>query len=224
MTREGEDILSDLDTWAITTLREHRLVWSGWGGGDDQLGDLNHVISADLGIREVSLDTKRLRLFFLSLLWRAAASDRREFCEVSLPADDLRVLQDVLLGRIEPDPDFYPVILTQISTRGFVHNQTPQLVTKYIPNLEDPDANPHPLRSIRFYFDGLVAHFSAERAATPASGDLGKVAVGTAPTVVLSTVCFDGSKQWRDALSILECDDLDSDELSSLRQTLIQIG
>src|SRR5689334_22772129 len=31
VTEEGEEILALLDNWAISTLRAHRLVWSGWG-------------------------------------------------------------------------------------------------------------------------------------------------------------------------------------------------
>ncbi len=223
VTRAGEDVLSDLDTWAIATLREHRLVWSGWGDEDD-LGDLNDHIYGDLGIREVELDTMRLRLFFLSLLWRAAASERPEFQEVSLPPADLTTLRDAVLGKVDPGEDFYPVTLTQISTRGLVHNQAPQVVTKHIPNFEDPEASPYPLRSIRFYFDGLIAHFAAERPLPSCLGDLGKVAVGAAPTVVLSTVSFDGSKQWRDARAILDDYDCRGDGLGVIGLNLIQVG
>lgn len=223
VTRAGEDVLSDLDTWAIATLREYRLVWSGWGDEDD-LGDLNHNICGDLGIREVELDTKRLRLFFLSILWRAAASERTEFREVSLSPDDLATLRDAILGKFDPDEDFYPVTLTQISTRGLVHNQAPQVVIKHIPNFDDPEASPYPLRSIRFYFDGLIAHFAAERPLPGGLGNLGKVAIGAAPTVVLSTVSFDGSKQWRDARSVLDDYDYRADGLGAIGQNLIQVG
>ena len=84
VTAEGEKYLSDLDTWAIAQLREHKLVWSGWGTETD-LGMHHTPINNIFGIRKIEgIDTKRLRLFFLSLLWRAAASSRYEFKEISV--------------------------------------------------------------------------------------------------------------------------------------------
>ena len=202
VTREGEDILSDLDSWAITVLRQHKLVWSGWGDAAD-LGDLHTKFSGHLGIREVELDTKRLRLFFLSLLWRAAASERYEFGDVVLPKSDLEVLRKTLLGQEDPDLAFFPVQLTQISTKGLIHNQTPHPAVKYIPNLEDEDAEPYAMPTIRFYFDGLIAHFATELPPSHSASELGKIIVGAAPTVVLSTVTFEDSIQRVEMLSVL---------------------
>lgn len=203
VTRAGEDILSALDTWAIAVLRENKLVWSGWSEAVD-LGDLHTKFSKHLGIREVTLDTKRLRLFFLSLLWRAAASERYEFKDVCLPPKDLELLRKILLGQEEPSPDFYPVQLTQISTKGLIHNQTPYPDVKYIPDIENEDAEPYPMKTIRFYFDGLIAHFATELPPSHNAPDLGKIVVGTEPTVVLSTVTFEDSMQGKDMYSVLE--------------------
>jgi hypothetical protein len=203
VTREGEDILSALDTWAITVLREHKLVWTGWGEAVE-LGELHTKFSEHHGIREVSLDTKRLRLFFLSLLWRAAESDRYEFKDVVLPKKDLETLRNILLGHEEPDPDFYPVQLTQISTKGVMHNQTPCPDIKYIPDIENENAEPHPMRTIRFYFDGLIAHLATEFPPLHNASDLGKILVGLAPTVVLSTVTFEDSMQGKEMLAVLQ--------------------
>lgn len=203
VTREGEDILSAIDTWAIAVLREHKLVWSGWGGAVE-LGELHTKISEHIGIREVSLDTRKLRLFFLSLLWRAAASDRYEFKDIVLPKKDLEVLRNILLGQEEPDPDFYPVQLTQISTKGLMHNQTPYPAIKYIPDVENDNVEPYPMRTIRFYFDGLIAHLATKLPPLQTATDLGNLLVGLAPTVVLSTVTFGDSMQGKEMLSVLQ--------------------
>lgn len=156
-TREGEDILAALDDWAITELRKHELVWTGWSGPGSPTDKVKLIPGMVEGIREITgIDPRRLRLFFLSLLWRAAATVRPEFTAVSLPPDDLERLRLMLvLG--DPGPlDFYPTQLTQLYTKGEIHNHTPLAETKIIPAY-----NARPERQIpffRFYFDGLVAH------------------------------------------------------------------
>ncbi|MGQ5313402.1 hypothetical protein ACULMH_07200 [Xanthomonas arboricola pv. corylina] len=184
-------------------LREHKLVWSGWSGAVE-LGDLHTKFSEHLGIREVTLDTKKLRLFFLSLLWRAAASELHEFKDVVLPPKDVELLRKILVGQEEPSPDFYPVQLTQISTKGLMHNQAPYPDITYIPDIGNEDAEPYPMRTIRFYFDGLIAHFATELPPSQIASDLGNIVVGTEPTVVLSTVTFEDSMQGRNMYAVLE--------------------
>lgn len=202
VTRDGEDILSALDTWAASVLRKHKLVWSGWDD-DADIGDLHTKFSEHLGIREVELDTEKLRLFFFSLLWRAAASDRYEFKDVTVSTPDLERLRLTLLGQEDPELTFFPVQLTQISTRGIVHNQTPYPDVKYIPNLDDPDATPEEMPTIRFYFDGLIAHIATKLPASYDAEKIGNLVLGAGPTVVLSTVTFEDSVQGNDMLDVL---------------------
>lgn len=201
--REGEDYLSALDTWAIAVLREHRLVWSGWGY-ETNLGSRHTLINGFLGVREVGpIDTKRLRLFFLSLLWRAAASSRHEFKEISVPVAHLERLRLAILGQEEPELAFYPVQLTQLSTKGVMHNRTPYPDTKYVPNLEDPSVPELALPIFRFYMDGLIAHFHRELPPTYDVGQVGNLIVGVESSIVLSTVTFEESLQAIEMGSIL---------------------
>ncbi|WP_084499921.1 hypothetical protein [Luteimonas mephitis] len=203
VTREGEDYLSALDTWAIAALREHKLVWSGWGD-EITLGSLHTPINHFLGVREVrSIDTKRLRLFFLSLLWRAAASSRSEFKEISVPATDLEQLRLAILGLEDPDLNFYPIQLTQLSSKGIMHNQTPYPDIKYAPNLEDPNAPEYELPTFRFYMDGLIAHVHREMPPSYNVVQLGNLIVGVDFSLVLSTVTFEDSLQAREMLTVL---------------------
>lgn len=219
VTRAGEDILSALDTWAIEVLREHKLVWSGWGEAIE-LGELHTKFSKHLGIREVTLDTKRLRVFFLSLLWRAAASKLHEFNGVTLPQEDIEIIREILLGQKEPDATFYPVQLTQVSTKGLIHNQAPYLDIKYVPDLDSENAAPHPVKTIRFYFDGLIAHFAIGTPPLENASDLGSLVVGNSATVVLSTVTFEDSMQGRDVLTVLEQHHLkDGDRREGIRSS-----
>lgn len=177
-------------------------MWSGWGD-DVDLGNLHTKYSGYLGIREVALDTEKLRRFFFSLLWRAAASTRYEFKNVSVSAKDLERLRLTLLGQEDPELTFFPVQLTQISTKGIMHNQTPYPDVKYIPNLNDPDAAPEEMPTIRFYFDGLVAHVATKLPASYDAEQIGNLILGGGPTIVLSTVTFEDSLQGKDMFDVL---------------------
>lgn len=102
VTRAGEDILSDIDSKAIDELRRHRLVWSGWGL-DDRLRN-DELISAAGHASHRLIRLARpdvLRVFFLSLLWRAAASTRPEFSDVVVSASDL---EDLRVRVLTQDP------------------------------------------------------------------------------------------------------------------------
>jgi hypothetical protein len=122
----GEDILTDYDTWAIEFFRQRRLIWSSWGpmtslSTSDLINGPNGI-----GARQLKdLDARRLRLFFLSLLWRAAATTLFEFKNVTLRQDQLEQLREVVkTGTPEPF-EFFPVALIQLSSKNFPHNQSP---------------------------------------------------------------------------------------------------
>src|SRR5579859_649529 len=79
--RLGEDILSEYDDQGIAELRRHGLLWSG--RPFDVVPDVMPLSEEQgSGLREINgVDGHKLRMFFLSLLWRAAASQRREFAQ-----------------------------------------------------------------------------------------------------------------------------------------------
>lgn len=197
--RAGEDILADIDTWAIDTLRKNLLVWSGWGSVET-LGNLHQVIDGPFGIRQVKLDTKRLRLFFLSLLWRAAVSELHEFKEIELPAADAESIRRALVDGIELPLDFYPIQLTQLSTRGPAHNNAPRRDIKYLPC---PSSGERPADMYRFYFDGLIAHFMLPPTDGVEVESWGGLVLGAESSVVLATITFAQSAQRRDMNAIL---------------------
>ena len=124
VTDNGEAILAKYDDWAINFFRQKRLIWSSWGRMV-QLESPDHVWfpGPQVGIRKLEgIDCKCLRLFFLSLLWRAAATSLFEFKSVSMPACELAQLREMVLhGQVEPY-HFYPVTLTQLVTRNIPHN------------------------------------------------------------------------------------------------------
>lgn len=190
----GENILAFLDDWAIRVLRSRHLVWSSWGGSELRVDD--HIRSGDsaFGLRMVAgLDASRLRLFFLSLLWRAAASSRPEFDEVALPSEDVAEL-----GRriVDGDPgslDFYPMSLVQLSTMGPPHNMAPIIRTTELPaTAEHPELKlPH----CRFYLEGLVAHFYLPPLAHQARQAMGGMILGAGEKLGVVTVPYEASYQ-----------------------------
>lgn len=197
VTQPGEKILMDLDTWAISELRKHKLVWSSWGPAQTLGGLHTPIANSGWGIRRVEgIDPKKLRLFFLSLLWRAAATSRLEFAGVQMPSDDLERLRVMLCSR-NPEPiSFYPSQLTQLSTVGVVHNYAPIADLKTIPSLEEGTA-PRDLPIFRFYLDGLIAHMHRHASDDGFTASLGHMIVGADKELTFATQTYERSLQAR---------------------------
>ena len=97
---------------------------------------------------------KELQLFFLSVVWRSAATQRPEFSYVQLPA---HVVEDLRRRVHDKDPGpfrDYPVQLFQIVSKGIPHNRVPILERTTI-ELETGERLE--MNYVRVYFDGLVA-------------------------------------------------------------------
>jgi len=157
---KGEEQLRNLDTWAIEELRRVKLIWSSWGPMTQPPGVVPTSSELGWGYREIDFrDPKRLRLFFHSLLWRAAASKRRELSDITLAPDELERIRLAIIGELELDDEFFPVSLIQISTVGEIHNNGPSRLTKEVRDWEgDPETVLYKIPFFRFYFEGLVAH------------------------------------------------------------------
>ena len=204
MVEAGEQILSGYDNWAVAMLRKHRMVWSGWGPML-ALSDVTSIPGTPWGMRKIEFEDgeelKRLRLFLLSILWRAAATTRQEFAEVKLPMDDLEKLRTMVLEK-KPEPlDFYPASLTQLSTLGRRHNHAPIAFMKQIPALGGEPGYEEPV--FRFFLDGLIIHFSRLSIEENAAKDLGPLRVGGANSVTISTVRYEDSAQAQNAVIVM---------------------
>lgn len=152
VVRHGEDILADIDDIGIKELRENHLIWSGWGG-HESLQDLLGI-DPNYPLRELRLqNTKNLRLFFLSLLWRAAASNLLHFRHVFLTPEEIEDLRKRVFNRDPGAQEDYPIILHQISDLGAHHNRAPLLEEETIVIDGEPDRK---ATYVRFYFEGLV--------------------------------------------------------------------
>jgi hypothetical protein len=195
VTQAGENILTELDTWAISELRKHKLIWGGWGV-NQTLGSLHNPISdTSWGIRKVEgINPKKLRLFFLSLLWRAAATSLPEFAEVQLPKQDLEQLRLMLCSKTPEPISFYPATLIQLSTIGHIHNHVPIFSKKRIPSLVHTDSA-WDLPIYRFYFDGLITHIHCHALDKGYTSSLGAWIVGADDQLLVHTQTYKGSFQ-----------------------------
>lgn len=148
VTRAGEDILSDYDDWAIKELRRLQLIWSAWGDLESlPAQDVEWPQGSSLGLRHLEcIDVRKLRLFFLSLLWRAASTSLEGF-KVAIASDKVEALRQMIVAGNPKPTSMFPVALIQLSTKGPWHNAGPR-----VESLADGTT------FFRFYFDGLIAH------------------------------------------------------------------
>ena len=156
VTSDGERILSDYDNWGIAELRRLNLVWSSPATKNvKDFADWKPTNDHGHGVRIFEYhDGNKLRLFLLSILWRAAASRMPEFKHVRIPERQLKQLGKMLLDQNAKPHFLFASCLIQLTTVGPRHNFTP-MAGKKRAGIKKKDQT----RIFRFYFDGLALHF-----------------------------------------------------------------
>nr|WP_298926507.1 hypothetical protein [uncultured Erythrobacter sp.] len=203
VTLAGENILTDYDTFAIGELRSLQLIWQSWGPMKKlAVTGFEQISGTPNGIRRVQFnDPKKMRLFFLSIFWRAAASDRPEFAEIRLSHSQMRRLRNAVRDqRTDLADNFFPIVLTQISTRGLTHNHGPISDTKMPVKIGKLTSKP--LRIFRFYFDGLAFHVHLDADDEAVEG-MRPMLVGPTAFTTLPTVTWEHSWQARNMADVL---------------------
>ncbi|MFG1222611.1 hypothetical protein [Xanthobacter wiegelii] len=159
--RSGEDVLSDYDNYGIAELKRLKLIWSGWGEATICPAPFESFGDSPLGVRQVDLDDgRRLRAFFLSLLWRFSASSKPEFAHIDLGVERQERLRRILLKEEDDDLRFFPIVLFQIPKMGPRHNYVPTNEVLNLPIVENNECTgSRPINVIRAYFDGLIVFF-----------------------------------------------------------------
>lgn len=137
VTQKGEDILANLDNFAIKELREKGMVWSGKFG--------NFTEDSTFDIVKFN-NPQKMRIYFLSLLWRASVSSHPVFKNINLDASKIAKLKALITGEIEDDFSFFPVSLHSLSL-GEIHNYSAGF--DIIENIT----------FFRLYHDGLIIKF-----------------------------------------------------------------
>jgi hypothetical protein len=194
VTAEGERILAAHDGAGIAELSRHKLLWSSWGPMLElNTPDLRRY-AWGMGVRRLqNVDGRTLRIFFLSLLWRAAATNLREFSQVEISPDHMDQLRHMILSGTAEPYKFFPAQLIQLSTRGMQHNYSPIVTTKQIPAAGEHQSYNVPI--LRFYFDGLVTHFDTRP--SDEQQDYGPLSVGPNSELFVTTMTYEESFQGR---------------------------
>lgn len=201
--RKGEDILEEIDTPAIELLRDHTLIWSSFSC-DEPFAPEDFVIAHDAcSIRELSIDSSgadALRLFFLSIVWRAAASSRPEFADIQLEPGEIEDIRQRVLSQ-DPGPVWeYPITFDQLITRGDPHNRTPIQETYDYP--ESPGYGAISVPGIRIYMDGLVVQVLLTKVKEVAQR-FGKLCLGANDTTVVLARSFEQSRTSDDMREVI---------------------
>ena len=190
--RQGEDIFSYLDDWAIKFLRRHKLIWKSWDSNNLPI-TLYTRLNETHGIRRIeNFDGKNLRLFLLSLLWRSCATNLEAFSEIEIPNDSMEKIRLTLIGEQADDFMFFPVSLIQLSSKGTVHNHTPLIEHKLIHPMGNTKGKL--IKIIRFYFDGLIIHMHFPNSHLDKDPE-NPMILSASSNLVLNTVTWEGSFQ-----------------------------
>jgi hypothetical protein len=110
-----------------------------------------------------------------------------------MPTDELELLRRMIIDQKSGLSSFYPIMLTQLSTFGPIHNQSPIAMMKSVPSINDMEEHTIPI--FRFYFDGLIVHFHRETHEEGTPEKLGPLIVGNASKLAVSTVTYETSFQ-----------------------------
>lgn len=203
VTREGEDFLSDIDDVAIKLLRKHQLVWSGWIIFRPHFEKIALSLP-DHGYRTVKIaDASSIIRFALSVAWRASASTLPDMAEAKLETEQEQRLKDFVLGKPIVGASPFPVSLTQISTLGMIHNQTPGVHDKKVFDPESDDDQF--LKIMRIYIDGLVLHVHLSHIPQEQVAD-NPIYLGSSDHALITSVTYEASFQYENMLHLMrEC-------------------
>jgi hypothetical protein len=194
VTATGERILADIDDKAIIELRDLKLVWSGWGD-KNRLPSDNLVVQDGQGFRPMRIvNGDVLRLFFLSIVWRAGASSLADCRWVELTEPELDDLRKRIVSRDPGPATDYPIQLFQLITRGHAHNRTPLLELQPVPKRDG--SGPIDVHCVRIYLDGLVAYVYLPHRTDAAKLGYFDFCVGVKDIAVVMTHEFEKSRTY----------------------------
>lgn len=140
VTQEGEKIFLEWDDYAFKFLVEHF----------NSAKPLEHEGSI-VAYRYDEFDYNKLKLFFLSVLWRAGASSHPFFKRVDL-GPHMEVLKKAILESDPGDPDFYATILA-----SFDDDQSWAKMMDPFPERYDD------IQFYRFYLGNFIAYIKVDK-------------------------------------------------------------
>ena len=189
VTTEGERILERADNNGIKELRKIGLIWSSHRHKELRYEVYSEEAGTGLGTVR-SEKPKRLRMFVLSLLWRAAATDNVSFQAFNLPSEMEQRLKQLLNADDPGQPEEFPTCFIPLVGSQFPHNQTPVREDKGAGTLS------------RFFLDGMVMWIGDSAEANPKLMRFPKLLVGFQKEFTFITMNTGKSRQIRDITDV----------------------
>lgn len=191
----GEKILERYDTHGIAELRRLGLVWSSAYNSNLVRVDFE----SEKGQRFVHIRSehpKRLRMFVLSLLWRAASTKIEAFSHFSISESDREYLRSLLLSDgTGLESEFHTVFVATCGP-GAVHNHTPIRQELEIEEGVKVDYS-------RFYLDGLIVHVCDRNCSRSYAANAQTALVGFNREFDVVVVPFFDSRQKSDLVDVM---------------------
>lgn len=198
VSREGEDLLSQIDDAGIKAARRDQLVWQSWHVAPPKITPLSKH-SYLRGFRRVVLnqDAEALRKFAHSILWRAAVSKLPAMRGVQLPDESIELLRKSTQSETPAPIDLFPVSLVQIVSKGTAHNLAPSNETVSLPATSESRAQELPIT--RIYLDGLIMHCHWDAASFTSLTD-NEAFLGSSDATAITTIPLEASFQYENLL------------------------
>jgi hypothetical protein len=189
----GERFLEKYDDAGIRELRRCGLVWSS--ASHSQIAPEHVEDESGLGMAFVDCNKpKRLRMFFLSLLWRAAATSIPEFRHFEISTEEIERLRVLLINDDPGEPEEFQTILVCLVGDRFPHNHTPIRDKYLVADIEHTCS--------RIYFDGLIVRMANRFESKPFMSAPDNFFAGFQKRIGIITMDGPKSRQIRDVMDI----------------------
>jgi hypothetical protein len=156
VTAEGEKLLAKHDFAFAKQAGRFGFCWRHHPvKGFDAASDKDPVFGGQIYTFK-NVDAKAVRIFFLSLLWRAVCTDLPGFKEIRVDVISREKLRKIVAGEVPAHDADFPISLVALTSRGQPQNLSPIRSKIAIPQISDGLRSS--LKIFRFFVDGLVAH------------------------------------------------------------------
>lgn len=192
VTIEGERKLARFDEIAKNEFERLGLTWRFFPIKNtvhrESIGD------TDIELLKARTDYAReIRLFILSVLWRAIYSKRAEFGEINTDVSSREKLRKIVNEEIEAHPADFPITLVLLTSKGQPQVQAPRRDRMAVPQLA-PGIKPTQ-KIFRLFFDGLIAHVGRKKMDVQLMSNWRGRCVGLSDELVIIGRPYEGSHQ-----------------------------
>jgi hypothetical protein len=190
---EGEQKLAKIDDDAIKVIEKLGIAWRYFPLKAENVVR-TQIDGTDFEIIQIqTAEQPVLKLFFLSLLWRAAFSSRPEFRTIRLDVLSREKLRKIINGELKPSLADFPCVLVLMTTLGPAQVDTPRRDRMAVPQLAP---NIRPMEKIfRFFLNGLIIHMGRKASDYRMAENWHFRNVGVSEKLTLIGRPYEGSRQ-----------------------------